>query len=143
MQNKLCLLALTLCLCSVVLNEEVFESYTSLSEPTSGIYGLDITTNGQTLVVSSDDKKNYIYSISGITITNSQTISNFQAFNRGGKISDDGQTIITSHKNVGKVHKLNSGTGQYDLFQTLTGGLFTQYSCISPDAEFVAIGGNT
>ena len=71
MQNKLCLLALTLCFCSVVLNEEVFESYTSLSEPTSNIYSLDITANGQTFIASSDDKNNYIYSISGITITHS------------------------------------------------------------------------
>ena len=76
MQKNLWVLILTLCLYSVVLNEEVFESYTSLSEPTSNIYNLDITSNGQTFIASSDDKSNYIYSISGITITHQQTIVN-------------------------------------------------------------------
>ena len=40
------------------------------------------------------------------------------------------------------MRKLNTGTGNYDLHQTLTGDTFTGYSCISGDAEFLAIGGD-
>ena len=55
MYKSLFWLVLELSLYSGVLNEEVFESYTALTEPTSNIYKLDITSNGDTLVASSDD----------------------------------------------------------------------------------------
>ena len=75
MFNSMYWLALTLSLCSPVLNEEVFESYATLTEPTSNIYALDITSDGGTLVVGEDSQKTHIYSISGTTITHQQTIT--------------------------------------------------------------------
>ena len=58
-------------------------------------------------------------------------------------MSDDGQTLLTSHNNVGKVYKKNVGTGDYENPQMLTSDSVASYGCISGDGEFVGIGGNT